>query len=164
MGTIEKLLKQIIPPITRSDGKDREWFSNNEIISKLNDSELKSVEQHLVEMLKTSDDLLIPQTLIKLKSLKCIPIMLDRLESLKNPFSRIVWASFVNEIKNGDEEMEQIAFEEFERLEFIYEIQSVIFYDLIKFKSLRINNLISKYANHKYFLVAHHSKKVLKQI
>jgi len=158
---IEKLLKQIITPITRPDGKDREWFSNDEILSKLNKKELKIVEEQLIEMLKTNDDTLIPQTLIKLESFDSIPIMLEKLKLIKTPFNRITWASFINEIKKGDKEMEKVAFEEFEKLEFIYEIQGTIFHDLVKFKSERINNLIKKFVHHKYFLVGHHAKLVL---
>ena len=56
---------------------------------------------------------------------------------------------------------EKIAFEEFEKLEFIYEVQGVVFYDLIKFNSPRINKRINEFINHKYFLVAHHAKEVL---
>ncbi len=157
----EKFLKQIIPPITRPDGKDREWFSNDDILSKLNKEELRIVEERLIEMLKTNDDTLIPQTLIKLNSLDSIPTMLKKLELIKDPFNRITWASFINEIKKGDKEMEKVAFGEFEKLEFIYEVQGLIFHDLVKFKSDRINNLIKKFVGHKYFLVAHHAKLVL---
>ena len=161
MTKTQELLNQIIPPITRPDGKDREWFSNDEILSKLNDEELDIVEQGLIEMLKTDNDILIPQTLIKLKSIDSIPTMLEKLELLKDPFERITWASFINEIKGGDKEMEKVAFEEFKRLEFIYEIQGLIFHDLIKFKSERINRFIKEFVEHKYFLVAHHAKLVL---
>ncbi|GAA3517397.1 hypothetical protein GCM10022393_34400 [Aquimarina addita] len=157
----EKLLKQIIPPIIRPDGKDREWFNNDEILSKLSKEELKIVEEQLIDMLKTSNDTLIPQTLIKLESLDSIPVMLEKLELIKDPFNKITWASFINEIKNGDKEMEQVAYREFGKLEFIYEVQGPIFHDLIKFKSERINNLINKFTDHKYFLVAHHAKLVL---
>lgn len=157
----ENLLKQIIPPITRPDGKDREGFDNDEILTKLSKEELIIVERQLIEMLKLSDDTLIPQTLIKLESLDSIPIMLEKLELIKNPFYIITWASFINEIKNGDKEMEKIAFKAFEKLEFIYEIQGPIFHDLIKFKSERINNLIINFVGHKYFLVSHHAKLVL---
>ena len=161
MDKIDKLLNKIIPPIARQDGIDREWFNNEEILTKLNDEELKIVEKRLIVMLKTSDDSLIPQTLIQLKSLDSIPTMLERLALIKDPFSRITWASFIDEINNGDEAMEKIAFEELKKLEFIYEIQGVIFQDLIKFNSLRINNRIATFVNHKYFLVAQHAKEVL---
>lgn len=157
----DKLLKQIILPITKPYSKDREWFSNNEILSKLNKEELRIVEKQLIEILKTNDDTLIPETLIKLKSIDSIPIMLDKLKLIKEPLSRIKWASFINEIKNGDKEMEAVAFRELEKFEFIYEAQGTIFHDLVKFKSERINNLIKKFIDHKYFLVAHHAKLVL---
>ena len=56
MDKIDKLLNKIIPPIARQDGIDREWFNNEEILTKLNDEELKIVEKRLIVMLKTSDD------------------------------------------------------------------------------------------------------------
>lgn len=161
MDKIKKLINKIIPTVTRPDGKDREWFSNDEILSKLNKEELKIVEKHLISMLKTSDDNLIPQTLIKLKSINSIPTIVEKLELMNDPFNRITWASYINELKNGDLEMEKIAFQEFQKLEFIYEIQGVIFYDLIKFNSSRINSRIKEFIDHKYFLVAHHSREVL---
>lgn len=157
----KELFKKIIPNISRPDGKDREWFNNDEILSKLNKEELKIVEHGLIKMLKTDNDILIPQTLIKLKSLDSVPTLLKKLESIKDPFEKITWASFINEIKDGDLEMENIAFEQFQKLEFIYEVQGPIFHDLIKFKSERINNLIKGFVEHKYFLVAHHAKLVL---
>ncbi|MEP1489637.1 MAG: hypothetical protein ABJK28_14540 [Algibacter sp.] len=161
MHKTENLINKIIPNVKRPDGKDREWFNNDEILSELNKEELKIVEERLISMLKTNDDTLIPQTLIKLKSLNSIPTMVEKLELIRDPFNRITWASFINELKNGDIEMEKIAFTEFQKLEFIYEIQGVIFHDLIKFNSSRINNRIKEFIDHKYFLVAHHAKKVL---
>lgn len=161
MKTEKELLNQIIPPITRQDGKDREWFNNDEILSKLTEKELKIVEQGLIKMLKTNNDTLIPKTLIKLKAVDSIPTLLEKLESIKTPFEKIIWASFINELKDGDKEMEKIAYEAFKELEFIYEVQGIIFHDLIKFKSERINNLIKEFVEHKYFLVAHHAKLAL---
>lgn len=157
----EELLKKIIPITSRPGGKDREWFNNDEILSKLDKEELKIVEQGLIKMLKTDNDILIPQTLIKLKSLDSIPTLLKKLESIEDSFEKITWASLINEIQDGDSEMEKIAFEQFQKLEFIYEIQGPIFHDLIKFKSERIDNLIKEFVEHKYFLVAHHAKLVL---
>ena len=157
----EELLNQIIPPITKPYNRDREWFSNDEILSSLNKEELRIVEQKLIEMLKTNDDILIPQTLVKMESINSIPVMLKKMEKIKNPLEKITWASFVNEIKKGDKEMEKIAFREFENFEFIYGIQGPIFHDLIKFESERINKLIESFVDHKYPLVSIHARKVL---
>lgn len=161
MKKIDILLEQIIPPILRLDGKDREWFCNDEIIKKLNHNELKQVENGLIERLKRDNDDLIPETLVKLNSINSLPVMIDRMKKAKDSFRKIKWASFIFEIKN-DSEIENFAFKQFKKLEFIYNIQGVIFYDLIKFKSERINNLIAEYTNHKYPLVSIHAKKVLK--
>ena len=53
----KELLKKIIPTISRPDGKDREWFNNDEILSKLNKEELKIVEHGLIKMLKTDNSI-----------------------------------------------------------------------------------------------------------
>jgi len=157
----EELIKRIIPPISRSDKKDREYFNNDEALSKLDSEQLNILEEALIKRIKTSDDILILETLVKLKSLKSIPTLLEKLNSIKDPFEKIKWASLINEIKQGNLEMEKVAFEEFEKLEFVYEVQGTIFHDLIKFKSNRINNLIETYIGHKYFLVAYHARLVL---
>lgn len=161
MDSTEKLLKQIIPPIERPDGRDREWFSNEKILSNLNEKELKAVEEGLIKMLEADDDYLIAETLIHLNAVNSVSAMLNRLRQADSPAGKIKWASFIFEIKNGDEEMVNIAFQEFEKFEFIYEVESIIFYDLIKFNSAKINSLIERFVNHKYFLVAHHAKFVL---
>lgn len=161
MDNIEELIKQIIPEVKRPDQRDREWFSNDEILSKLNKEDLEFVEKRLLEKLQISDDLLISQTLVKMKSVKAIPVMLEKLASAKDSFDKIQWASFINELNQGDEEMEKKAFKALEKIEFIYEVQGIIFYDLIKFNSPRINGLIKEYIDHKYFLVAYHAKKAL---
>jgi hypothetical protein len=161
MKTEKEILNLIIPPIKRADGKDREWHDTDEILSKLSEKELKIAEQGLIKMLKTTDDILIPQTLVKLKSKDSIPILIEKLKLITDPFHKITWASLVYELKNDDEEMEEIAFEVFKNLQFKYEIEGCIFQDLIKFKSERIHNKIREYVNHKYSLVAHHAKLAL---
>ncbi|MFD2566730.1 hypothetical protein [Pseudotenacibaculum haliotis] len=161
MLNTEQLIKQIIPEPKRSDLKDREWFSNDEILTKLNEEERRAVEEKLIEMLGSDDDSLIPETLVKMKSLNAVPAMLKKLASKSDSFERIQWATFINEIKNGDDEMEKVAFEAFEKLEFIYEVHGDVFYNLIKFNSPRIDELIETYTNHKDFLVAYHAKEVL---
>jgi len=158
MNKIDQLLKQIIPPATR---EERDCFSNEKILSELNQKELKIVEKRLIEMLEKNDDYLIADTLVHLNSEKSIPILYKRLEKASSSFEKIKWASFVNEIRNGDEEMEIVAFNESKKMEFIYEIDGIVFCDLIKFKSSRINKQIEKFVDHKYFLVAHYAKLVL---
>lgn len=155
---IERLLRGIIPPDTR---EEREGFTNDEIISELNSEELKVVEERLIEMLKTNDDLLIGQTLVKMESVDSIPVLKKRLELEDSLFIKITWARLINDLKKGDPEMEQIAFEAFENLEFIYGTQGGVFLDLGAFDSPRINRKIEEFVDHKYFLVAHHAKMVL---
>tara|TARA_R110002072_G_scaffold174802_19_gene330600 strand:- start:15252 stop:15818 length:567 start_codon:yes stop_codon:yes gene_type:complete len=156
MLEIEKILKKIIPPDTRDED-----FSNHKILDSLTLSELKRVEFELIKMLENNNDFLIGETLVYLKSKDSIQAMRKRIDKEVSSSAKIKWATLINELNNGDPEMERIAFEEFKRFEFIYEIEGIIFYDLIKFNSNRINKLIEGYINHKYFLVRHHSKYVL---
>ncbi|ALM08242.1 hypothetical protein SB49_10840 [Sediminicola sp. YIK13] len=158
MQNIENLISKIIPPDSR---EEREGFTNDEIISALTSEEHKAVEIRLIQMLDKKADLLIGQTLVKMESVNSLSTLLKRLELKNSPFERIIWAGLINNLKMGDPEMEKIAFEEFEKLEFIYAIQGGIFLDLIKFDSPRINCRIELFVNHKYDLVAHHAKMVL---
>lgn len=96
-----------------------------------------------------------------MKSKNALPILLTRLDKKESHFEKITWAALINDLKKGDSEMEKIAYEAFEKLEFIYAVQSSIFMDLIKFKSPRINKRIETFVDHKYDLVAHHAKMVL---
>ncbi|WP_299261851.1 hypothetical protein [uncultured Aquimarina sp.] len=158
MRNIEKLIKEIIPPPTR---EEREGFTNDKIIAGLNNDEFLAVEKRLIQKLDENDDLLIGQTLVEMKSESALPVLSRRLKKKDSHFEKITWAALINDLKKGDSEMEKIAFEEFEKLEFIYAVQGVIFMDLIKFNSLRINKRIENFVDHKYDLVAHHAKMVL---
>ena len=150
----ELLLKKIIPPKTR---EERDCFSNEEIIAELNQEEIKYIEKRLIDLLETDNDYLIAETLVYIKSEKSIPAIFKQLKKSSSSFEKIKWASFINEIRNGDKEMELIAYNECKKMKFIYEIQGTVFCDLIKFKSPRIE----KYVEHKYFLVNHYAKLVL---
>ena len=158
MRNIENLIKEIIPPITR---KEREWFTNDNIIAGLNKEEFLAVEKRLIQELEENDDLLIGQTLVEMKSKNALPVLSRRLNKKDSHFEKITWAALINDLKKGDSEMEKIAFNEFEKLEFIYAVQGCIFMDLIKFNSPRINKRIEKFVDHKYDLVAIHAKKAL---
>lgn len=154
----ELLLKKIIPPKTR---EERDCFSNEEIIAGLNQDQIEYIERQLIKLLEKDNDYLIAETLVYIKSKKSIPTIFKQLKNSSSPFEKIKWASFINEINNGDKEMELIAYNECKKMKFIYEIEGIVFCDLIKFKSPRIDNEIKKYVNHKYFLVNHYAKLVL---
>ncbi len=158
MRNIEKLIKEIIPPPTL---EEREGFTNDKIIAGLNKEEFLAVEKRLIHELEENDDLLIGQTLVEMKSENALPVLLTRLKKKDSHFEKITWAALINDLKKGDSEMEKIAFEEFEKLEFIYAVQGCIFMDLIKFNSPRINRRIEEFVDHKYDLVAIHAKKAL---
>ena len=158
MRNINKLIKRIIPSDTR---EERDGFTNEEIIVGLNSEEFLAVEKRLIKELVEKDDLLIGQTLVSMESKNALPILKKKLETEESHFKKITWAALINDLKKGDSEMEKIAFEEFQKLEFIYAGQGGVFIDLIKFDSPRINKRIEKFVDHKYDLVAYHAKMVL---
>ncbi|MGB3592142.1 MAG: hypothetical protein WBA16_10700 [Nonlabens sp.] len=158
MRDIESIIVQIIPPPTR---EEREGFTNDTIISSLSQDELLEVEKRLIQKLKFNDDLLIAQTLVNINSQAAYPMLLRHLHQKKSNFDLVIWAALIHDLKNGDTQMEKIAYEAFQKLEFIYAIQGDIFNDLNKFNSFRINKRIEKFVDHKYFLVSHHARMVL---
>lgn len=158
MKNLDQLIDEIIPPHT---GWEREAPSNDSILSNLNESEKAQVEKRLLERLEIEPDFIIAETLTKLNVKEATVHINYWLNSSNIPSEKIKWASFIFQLNGRDVKMEEIAFTEFTQFNFKYEVEFTIFYDLIKFESERINNLIRNYTNHKYFLVAYHAKKVL---
>jgi uncharacterized protein YkvS len=154
MRDINEILKDIIPP---SDYLHRNGFSNEHIILSLSEAEKVEVEQNLIEMLKKTDDTLIGETLAIMKSENSLQVLKKRLELTKNSSSKIIWASFINEIKGGDEEMKNIALNDFENITDKYTL-ILIFHYLSNFKDLRINEKIQTYINHKDYLTAYNAR------
>ena len=70
---------------------------------------------------------------------------------------KIIWASYINEIKNGDEEMKELALTEFENISEKYS-RIGIFHHLAKFCDSRINDKIRNYINHKDYLTAYNAR------
>ncbi len=69
---IGEYIKQLIPP---SDYQHRNRFSNNLLIDILKTYEKESIEERLIEMLDSDNDLLIVETLAYMKSTKALPIL-----------------------------------------------------------------------------------------
>jgi hypothetical protein len=158
MKVDQKLIEQIIPKFSSANWKESQWFDNSSILQKLSSEELKQVEKLLIEKMEDDDDQLIPETLVKIQSTDSVPFILKKILLMDDPFEKIAWASFMNDLIEGHAEAEEIAFSEFQKLEFIYEIQGSIFMSLVKFRSQRINDHIKTFINHKYSLVAYHAK------
>lgn len=112
MRDIGQLLNEIIPP---NDYSHRNGFTNERTLLSLSENEKEEVEASLIEMLERSDDTLIGESLMILKSVKSLPILEKRLNSTKDSSLKISWAGFINEIKNGDVRMKDIALKEFDR-------------------------------------------------
>ena len=154
MRDINQLLKEIIPP---SDYQHRNGFSNEHIILSLSEAEKMKVEQSLIEMLNNNGDTLIGETLAIIKSKKSLQALKRRLELTKNSSSKIMWASFINEIKGGDEEMKKIALSEFENVTEKY-TKILIFHYLSRFKDARIKEKIQSYINDTDYLIAYNAR------
>lgn len=154
MKDINQLLKEIIPP---ADYQHRNGFSNEHIILSLAEEEKIEVENNLIEMLEKSEDYLIGETLSIMKSKKSLPTLKKRLDSTKNSSSRIIWASFINEIKGGDEEMKNVALSEMDNVKDKYSL-IFIFHYLSQFQDSRIKEKVLMYVNHKDYLIAYNAR------
>ncbi len=64
---------------------------------------------------------------------------------------------YINEIKNGDEEMKEIALNEMDKVSEKYS-RIRIFHYLAKFCDDRINNKIRNFINHKDYLTAYNAR------
>mgnify|MGYP003142203209 CR=1 FL=1 len=142
MRNIEQLIKELIPP---SDYQHRNGFSNEHIVLSLTEKEKKEVERKLIEMLEKKEDDLIGETLTIMKSTNSLPTLQKRLNLTKSPTMRIIWASYINEIKNGDEEMKEIALKEMDKVS-------------EKYCDERINNKVLNFINHKDYLTAYNAR------
>jgi hypothetical protein len=151
---IENLLKELIPP---SDYQHRNGFSNEHIVLSLTENEKTEVERNLIDMLEKKEDDLIGETLTIMKSTDSLPTLKKRLNLTKSPTMKIIWASYINEIKSGDDEMKEIALTEFDKVLEKY-TRIGIFYHLAKFCDSRINDKIRNYINHKDYLTAYNAR------
>lgn len=151
---IEHLLKELIPP---SDYHNRNGFSNEHIVLSLTENEKTEIERNLIEMLEKKEDDLIGETLTIMKSTNSLPTLRKKLQLSQSPTMKIIWASYINEIKNGDEEMKEIALKEFDKVSEKYS-QIGIFHHLAKFCDSRINDKIRNYINDKDYLTAYNAR------
>ncbi|KAF2327388.1 hypothetical protein [Flavobacterium daemonense] len=154
MREIKQLLKEIIPP---ADYQHRNGFSNEHIILSLSEVEKVEVERNLIERLKKNDDILIGETLAIMKSENSLQALKKKLESTKRASTRIIWASYINEIKGGDEEMKNIALNEFGNVTEKYTLLSTFHY-LSRLNDPRIKEKIRSYINHKDYLIAYNAR------
>ena len=154
MRNIEQLIKELIPP---SDYQHRNGFSNENIVLSLTEKEKAEVERNLIEMLEKKEDDLIGETLTIMKSTDSLPTLQKRLNLSKSPTMKIIWASYINEIKNGDEEMKEIALYEMDKISEKYS-RIGIFHHLAKFSDSRINDKIRNFINHKDYLTAYNAR------
>ena len=154
MRNIEQLIKELIPP---NDYQHRNGFSNEHIVLSLTENEKVEVEQNLIEILEQKDDDLIGETLTLMKSTDSLPTLQKRLNLTKSPTMKIIWASYINEIKNGDEEMKEIALNEMDKISEKYS-RIGIFHHLAKFRDSQINDKIRNFINHQDYLTAYNAR------
>jgi hypothetical protein len=151
---IDQLIEELIPP---ADYQHRNGFSNEHLVLNLSDEEKLEVERRLIEMLDIKDDELIGETLTVLKSTDSLESLSKRLNSTRRATSKIIWASYINEIKGGDEEMKGIALNEFDNVKEKYS-RITIFQYLTRFQDSRINEKIKGYIDHKDYLTAYNAR------
>jgi hypothetical protein len=154
MRDIDKLLQEIIPP---NDYQHRNGFSNEHIIVSLSESEKKEIEHRLIFMLEKNDDILIGETLTVLKSIDSLPILTRKLKSANSAGLKIIWSSYINDIKNGDDEMKNIALKEFNSVSEKYSLM-LIFHYLSRFNDPRIKEKVRSFINHKDYLIAYNAR------
>ena len=155
--TIDQIIEELIPP---ADYQHRNGFSNEHLVLNLTDQEKQEVEKRLIDMLDTKDDELIGETLAILKSTDSLSSLNKRLNSAKNATSKIIWASYINEIKGGDNEMKDLAFNEFDNVKEKYS-RITIFHYLSQFQDSRINDKIRSYIDNSDYLTAYNARTAL---
>ncbi len=157
MKTVEQIIEELIPP---SDYRHRKGFSNEHLVLNLTDKDKQEVEKRLIEMLDTKDDELIGETLVILKSSDSLVSLSKRLNSAKSATSKILWASYINEIKGGDNEMKDLALSEFDNIKEKYSRISIFHY-LSQFQDSRINEKIRSYIDNPDYLTAYNARTAL---
>ncbi len=172
--SINELIELIIPP---ADYQHRNGFNNIPILQNLSLEEKHLVEDRLIEVVKEmcqrqienadNVDLLIIETLVVLKSKKVLPDFYQLLEQcmdtrVKNRnVTVIVLATAIFQL-NNDGNMETIVEKDFSGVASKFQ-KFALFYDLIKFKSEKLNAIISAYINHPDFLLSYHAKRCLEK-
>jgi hypothetical protein len=128
----------------------------------LAEDEKTEVEKELICLLEKNDDCLIGETLAYLKSTDSLPALKLKLISSKIPESKILWASYINKINQGDIEMKNIAFEEFQKISNNYSLIG-LFHILSNFNDKRINERITRYQKDEDYLVTYNAFTALGQ-
>ena len=80
-----------------------------------------------------------------------------KLDECKSPSERIIWASYINEIKGGDEKMIVLALNEFKKISDSYSLTSA-FHHLRTFNDPRLQNEVKEFINHKDYLVTYNAR------
>jgi hypothetical protein len=155
--TIHQIIEELIPP---ADYQHRNGFSNEHLVLNLTDQDKRDVEKRLIEMLETKDDVLIGETLAILKSTDSLSGLSKRLNLAKSSTSKIIWASYINEIKGGDNEMKDLALNEFDNVKDKYS-RITIFHYLSQFRDYRINEKIRSYIDNSDYLTAYNARTAL---
>ncbi len=154
MRDINQILKELIPP---DNYQNRNGFSNEHLIQKLTDLEKKEVEKKLIQRLAKEDDTLIGESLVQLKSTDSLDNLKHRLKLSNNSSTKIIWASYINQINGGDKKMKAIALNELGNIKDKY-LLVPIFHYLKTFNDKDINNKIKEFINHSDYLIAYNAR------
>lgn len=157
MRNLTSLIELILPP---NNHTHRNGFSNEEIIKSLSKEEKLIVETELIKRLSESDDNLIGESLVYLKSIKSIPSLKYKIEKAKDSYGKIFWMSCSFQIKK-DNKIPKLA------LQFFLQIRDknkliTLFHILANFHDKQINEHIKSYINDSSFLVAYNARKSIR--
>lgn len=149
-------LEKIIPS---NNYESRNGFSNEHLINTLTDEERVIIEDKLIEMLHTKNDMLVIETLAYMKSTKALPRLYSMFQDFESDSERIIISSAIFEIAN-DNSMVTVVIDCFKQLTNVYELIPMFQY-LKKFNSPEIRRLIKSYVDHKDYLVSYNAKQAL---
>jgi hypothetical protein len=166
---LDNILNKIIPP---ANFEHRNGFNNRSLIDDLSGKEKNLIEDALINKLIVGnmshpDDLVI-DTLVYLNSSKALPIFYKLLKISTDNMYIILLSSGIFQIAN-DDDMVNVSINALEKLDdptnsyYTYNL-SKAFYYLVKFKDVKINFIIKKYAEREEELLASSAKKALRTV
>lgn len=157
MRNIDELIATIIPP---NDYQHRNGFSCVPVIASLSDDERPLVEQKLLEMLEKSSDTLIGEALVSLGCTDAAGLFYRKISTETTPMQKIIWASYINQLKGYDDELKTLVLQEFDKVSDTYSILPA-FHLLARFGDADIDDRIRQYTDSKEYLIAYNARKAL---
>lgn len=156
---VKDLYRKIIPS---DDYETRRDFDNEELIDNLDTNQRLLVEDMLIKGLEAKYDLLIIETLAYIKSTKSIPLIEEKLNTLKDSYEKVIIAWCLFSLNRDKDRMVKLAIDSFSQVSNDYS-KTYLFYYLVKFDNEKINKLVESYCNSSNILLSHNSTTALKE-